>query len=368
MSQLMADTTIQRGQAPQPLPNTTESSKAVVALNMNETRTMNIVRELERRGIRVTTFETLRWTDLIVRLYSFIKALLGCDFMLCGTRIPVQIPWMLLARTLRRPCIIDCPMDITEWPFSQAWHWRWLVRLALRSADRVLTIKSRAYMVAKFGLEKERVLFIESCPDLDRIGAARHALSRFRPRMGTFLICWSGGHAHHRLERFMPIFESLVELAPNVELLVIADPAQPSVLESRRYAEAAGISDRLHVLPIIKPFEEFYATVAQCQMWVATLGDDNLQGKHELRMELLEVGALGKAVAAARTPALVEHGLTAGREILYIDPADPKGSALQIAELVKSPAALARLGQYLRAHILEGYSLTKAIDGLLGSM
>jgi glycosyltransferase involved in cell wall biosynthesis len=368
MSQLMADTTIPRGHAPRSLNKIPENCKAVVALNINETRTVNIVREFERRGIRVTTFDTPRWTDLIVNFYSFTKALLGSDFVFCGTRIPIQIPWMLLARLFRRPCIIDCPMDITEWPFSQAARWRWLVRLALRSANLVLTIKSRAYMVAKFGLKKERVLFIESCPDLDLIAAASDAQPRFRPRPGTFLICWSGGHEHHRLQRFMPIFESLIKLAPNVELLIIADPAKECVLESRRYAEAAGISDRLHFLPVIHPFEDFYATVAQCNLWVATLGDDNLQGKHELRMELLELGVLGKAVVAAPTPALVEHGLTSGREILCIDPADSKGSARQIAELAKNPAALARLGQNLRAHILENYSQTKAIDGLLRSL
>lgn len=367
MSHLMADT-IPRASTPSSPANSARPAKSIVALNMNETRTLNIVRELERRGMRVTTFETLRWSDLVVRFYSFTKALLACDFMLCGTRIPVQIPWMLLARFLRKPCIIDCPMDITEWPFSQAWHWRWMVQLALRSANRVLTITSRAYLVAKFGLKKDRVLFIDSCPDLPRIEAAFKAQPRFRPRPGTFLICWSGGHAHHRLERFMPVFESLLKLAPNVELLIIADPDQPSVLESRRYAEAAGIAHRLHVMPVILPFENFYATIAQCHMWVATLGDDTLQGKHELRMELLEVGALGKAVIAARTPALVENGLTAGRELLYIDPADPQASALQIAEFVSSPTAVARLGQQLRAYILEKYSLTKAIDGLLESI
>jgi glycosyltransferase involved in cell wall biosynthesis len=162
----------------------------------------------------------------------------------------------------------------------------------------------------------------------------------------------------------MPTFQALVALMPNAELLVIADPAKYSVVETRRYAAAAGLSDRVHVLHVIKPPEEFYATVAQCHLWVATLGDDTLQGRHELRMELLEMGVLGKAVIAGSTPALIESGLTE-REILYVDPADPEASALRIAKLAKNPGSLAQLGQNLRDRVLERFSLEGAVDDLL---
>jgi glycosyltransferase involved in cell wall biosynthesis len=346
------------------LDNLRGNDGTILALNIDETRTMNFIGELERRGFRVITFETLHWTDLIVRLYAYLRAVLRCDFIICGTRLPIQIPWMLLARALQRSCIIDCPMDITEWPFSGAADWKRKVKLALRSATCVLTIRSRAYLIAKFGLKPERVLFVDSCPDIRRIEAGLEARPHFRPPKGTFLLCWSGGHEHHRLERFMPTFQALVALMPNAELLVIADPAKYSVVETRRYAAAAGLSDRVHVLHVIKPPEEFYATVAQCHLWVATLGDDTLQGRHELRMELLEMGVLGKAVIAGSTPALIESGLTE-REILYVDPADPEASALRIAKLAKNPGSLAQLGQNLRDRVLERFSLEGAVDDLL---
>ena len=329
---------------------------------------MNLIVELKRQGFQILEFRTRSWGDLIAGLYSFTSSVRSSDFVLCGTNIPVQIPWMLWVRFWTRPCVIDCPMDITEWPFYTGTRWRRLVRFALRCATHVLTIPTRAYMVDKFGLSPERVCFLDNCPDLSSIQAAREAQPRFVPPAGSFLICWSGGHEQHRLERFMPIFKALIPLVPQVELLIIADPAKPSVVESRRYAEAAGIDDRIHVLPVIKPAQDFYATIAQCQIWLATFGDDTLQGRHELRMELLEVGMLGKAVVSAPTPALLEQGFTAGREMLYIDPSDPHGSALKIAELAKNPAALSRLGQNLREFVANRFSLKSAVDHLLDAV
>jgi glycosyltransferase involved in cell wall biosynthesis len=163
----------------------------------------------------------------------------------------------------------------------------------------------------------------------------------------------------------MPTFESLIAMIPNAELLLIGDPEQPSIVESKRYAEAKGFLDRVHYLPVIRPPEDFYATIAQCHMWVATLADDTLQGRHELRMELLEVGLLGKPVVAARTPGLDEHGLADGQELIFVDPADPEGSARKIDEFIKKPNMLADLGRRLRVCVIEQFSLSDAVDRLL---
>jgi glycosyltransferase involved in cell wall biosynthesis len=345
-----------------------ENCPAIVALNIGESRTANFVRELERRGFRVTHFHTRNWSSVFLQLLPFAKTLIRSDFVLCGVVIPFQIPWMILARLLQRPCIVDSPMDITEWPFPTVRHWRWLVRLTLRCAAVVLTIRSRGYLVDKLGLDKRRVKFVESCPDQAQIEESLVATPRFRRRQGAFLICCTGGHPHHRLERFMPIFESLIQLVPGAELLLIADPATQSLIDCNRYAQAAGFSERVHVLPVIKPVQDFYATVAQCDLWVATLGDDTVQGRHEFRMELLEVGLLGKAVVAAATPALIEHGLSSGRELLYIDPSDPRGSALKIAEYVKQPDSLQQLGERLRDRVVQEFSLEKAVDEVLESV
>ena len=140
------------------------------------------------------------------------------------------------------------------------------------------------------------------------------------------------------------------------------------MIQCNRYAQATGFSNRVHVLPVIKPVQDFYATIAQCDLWVATLGDDNVQGRHEFRMELLEVGLLSKAVVTAATPALIEHGLSEGRELLYIDPSDPKGSALKIAQFAKQPESLRHLGERLREHVVQEFSLTKAVDVVLESL
>ena len=193
-----------------------EHCPSVIALNIGESRTANFVRELERRGFRATHFHTRSWSTVLLQLLPFIKILVRSDFVLCGTMIPLQIPWMLVARLFQVPCIVDCPMDLTEPPFPTARSWRWLVTLTLRCAAVVLTIRTRAYLISKLGLNKRRVMFVESCPDQAQVEASLLATSRFRPRQGAFLICCSGGHPQHRLERIMPIFELLIQLVPTV--------------------------------------------------------------------------------------------------------------------------------------------------------
>ena len=337
----------------------------IVALNIVELRTSNFVRELERRGFQIDRVDVRNWGAALPRLVSFTRAILRSDAVLCGAAVPFQIPCILVAKLLRRPVVVDFPMDLTVWPFLTLPHWRWMVALNLRLADGVLTIRSREYVIGKFGLSKRRVRFVENCPDLALIPAVAGGSPQFQPSSNSFVICWSGGHAHHRLERFMPTFEALIELVPNVELLLIADPALPSVVETKRYAESAGFGDRVHAVPIIRPTQDFYATIANCNLWVASLGDDTLQGRQELRMEFLEAGLLDTAVVAAPTPAYLQHGFEDGREIIYIDPSDPRASALKIAEFARRPELLKQIGERLRAHVLKNFSFEKGVDDML---
>jgi glycosyltransferase involved in cell wall biosynthesis len=361
-------TGLRETEVPAKLPGTPGRYRTIVSVNNNEARTQNFIRELNRRGFQVLPFQMKSFRDMFRGLFSFAQAILKADFALFGTGSPSQIPWMLAARLLGRPCLLDFPMDLTEWPFPNGLRGRWYAWTVLHCATRVLTIKSRAYMVDKYRLPAGRVSFIESCPDPLLVEWARLATPRFRRRPDTLLVCWSGGHNHHRLERFMPTFQRLIDLLPNIELLLIADPAKESVIESQRYAQSAGFGDRIHVLPVIKPAEDFYATVAQCDLWVSTMGDDTLQGRQEFRTELLEVGLLAKAVVSARTPGSVEHGLVDGEEILYINPSDPAGNARKIADLVSTPQARERLGNQLRARVIQAFSLKEAVDGLLDSV
>jgi glycosyltransferase involved in cell wall biosynthesis len=342
--------------------------RKAVAVNISETRTRRFIAGIERKGFSFTDFQVNNWSAAVFRLPAFLRAVRSSEFVLGGTVLPWQIPWMILARVMRRPVAVDLPMDITAWPFPSTGRWRWLVRFSLRLADYVIIIRSRKYVVEKFGLARHRVLFLESCPDRAHFENAAFAAPRFRPAPGDFLICWSGGHAHHALERFMPIFEKLVALIAGAQLLVIADPELPSVVKTKEYAKSRGLAERVHMLPVIRPVEDFYATLAQCHLWVATLGDDTLQGRFEFRMELMEVGLLGKAVIAAPTPGLVAHGLSDGEEILYIDPAAAEVSALRIRDLVSNRARLDAMGRNLRARVLRDYSLEDAVEVLLAAV
>lgn len=337
----------------------------IVCLNITESRTRNIIAELGRRGFSAVEFNTARFSTVVGKLLTFAKAARRTDFVLCGGPIRSQILWMLVAKALGRPCVLDFPMDFMEWPFPVVWHCRWTVLLTARLADYVLTLRSRAYLIDKLGLDPRRVLFLENCPDRRRIESSHGASSRFQPRPGSFVICCSGCHSPHRLERFMPTFEALLDMAPNVELLLIGDPEKPSIVESQRYARAGGFEERVHLLPLIRPVEDFFATLARCQMWVATMGDDTIQGRHELRMELLEVGILGKPVVAARIPGLIDNDLADERELIFIDPSNPVANARKLAGLIRDPKSLGAIGERLRTCVLKRFSLDDDVDHLL---
>jgi glycosyltransferase involved in cell wall biosynthesis len=339
----------------------------IVLLNICETRTWNFIHELERRGFQTVEFKTGNWKDFVFGLVPFCRAVRRSAFVFCGLNLPWQLPSMILVKLIGRKSVLDCPMDVAAWPFPEKAHWKWMVTRALRLSGLVLTIRTRAYMAAKFGLRGEQMAYVESCPNSDLVLAGLRATPRFQPPAESFTVCISGGHEPHRLERFLPIFEALIPLVPNIELLLISDPSKPLVRLITEYARRAGFHQRLRVLPVIKPPEEFFATVARCQLWVAMLGDDTLQGKHEFRMELMEIGLLGKpAVVTLETPGLAEHNFTDGKDLLYVDLADPAGTAAKIAAFANRPGALERLSLNLQQRVSKDYSLTDAVDTIVG--
>ena len=341
------------------------SAGSFVALNISESRTWNFVRELERRGYIRVDFMATDWSTAVRKAFTFCKAVRASDFVLCGTALPWQLPWMFLTKLMRRKCVLDCPMDITIWPFPEKTHWKWLVRMALRSADSVLTIRTRAYFLDKLKVHPKKRAYVEHVPDRVVIYASRRVSPALRLRREAFTICLSGGSPPHRLERFLPVFEALIPLVPNVELLVIADEARSVVGSTVEYARRAGFAQRIRIVPVIKPVEKFFATVAQCQMWVATMGDDTLQGQREFRMELLEIGLLARPVLSVRTSGLEEHQLIDGSEVIYIDLSDPRAAAAKIAFFAHHPTQLAQLGLNLQRRVEADYSLDAAGDTIL---
>jgi hypothetical protein len=155
---------------------------------------------------------------------------------------------------------------------------------------------------------------------------------------------------------------------PNALLLVIADPHQTLVAAARECAQERGLSDRIIFLPVIRPLERFLATVALVDLWVATLGDDTVQGRQEFRMQLVEVGMLGGSVVAAPTPGLLAHGLKDGDQVVYIDPAQPQLAAEKLAALASDPQVLKRMGTRLREHVERRFSVRHAVDEVLDSV
>jgi glycosyltransferase involved in cell wall biosynthesis len=347
------------------LPGTNHSNQSIVALGVHESRTENFISEFQRRDYRIHRFSGKSPLSYPNDIIAYVKGCLNSDLVLAGTRFPWLPFWILLARLLGRTVLLDFPMDLTIWPFPQVWHWRWMVKLSLRISSCVVTLRSRSYLAAKFGIEPKRILFIESCPDVERIQRGSKALARFVKPVGRFVICCSGGETHHRLERFLPIFEILLGLLPNALLLVIAEPSKPIFRLTKDWAAEKGCSHNVLLLPLIKPVEDFYATVSCCDLWVATMGDDTLQGSHEFRMELLEMAVLAKPVVSAATAGLLSHELVDGANIIYINPLRSLESAEKIALWAKDRGALQKLGQNLSELVRKDFGLSSAVDQFL---
>lgn len=343
-------------------------SPVAVVLNAEESRTQNFRRELLRRGWRIEEFTCKNWQDVIQKGYGYLRALRGARFVLAGMGFPWQGVWLLLAKFLGRHVVLDCPMDVTEKPFAHAWHWKKLIGFFSRRADIFLTLASREYLIQKFGLDSERVLFLENCPDLERIERGLRAPPVFRFPQGSIGICSSGVVPWHRFDRFVPVYKHLRSRLPNLVWLIISDLDSEMVRRLREQAQELRILDSIQFLPVIHPFESFVATVAQSHLWVSHLGDDSLLGRQELRMELLEMGVLAMPAVAVSTPALEMHGFVDGKNIILINPDDPEGSAERISHCLKHPSESKHLGDSLRQHVLERFSLAESIDRLVDAM
>lgn len=343
-------------------------TRTALFINAGESRTQNFRRELERRGWEVEELRCASWSEVLRNSRACAGAIRRSRFVLAGVGFPWQAPWLLLARMLGRKIVVDCPMDVTVKPFSEARHMKAMLRYFARRADVFLTIASRAYLVPKLGLDSSGVLFVESCPDLEQIKRSEGARPRFESPEGGALVVYSGVAEWQRAERFVPVFKALRRLVPGVTWLVISDLGSPMIQRLRREAGAAGVLDAIEFLPVVKPAEDFYATVARCDLWVGHLGDDSLLGRHELRMELLEVGALGRAAVFAPTPALERHGFGDGDNLILIEPDDPEGSAARLASYLSDEDELRRIGARLREHVLANFSLSRSVDRLLASV
>ena len=87
-----------------------------------------------------------------------------------------------------------------------------------------------------------------------------------------------------------------------------------------------------------------------------------------MRMELLEVGALGRAAVFAPTPALEMHGFRDGDNLILIEPDDPEASASRLARYLRDEEELRRVGARLREHVLAKFSLAESVERLLNSV
>ena len=341
--------------------------RLVVGVNLNESRTRNFAEELRRQGYQVEEFRIARLGELLARGRKLLGALRRADFVLMGPSIPWGLVVAYLARILETPVVLDCPMDIAEWPFAPARRYRRMVGILLRSVKVVLTIETRRYFKDKYRLSEGVLVFVESCPDEKSIAEARRSNPRFTKPPGSFVVCCSGGAVQHRLERFLPVFEKLTSLVPHAILLVVADPLQPLAIAAEKLKARPELSTKIVISPIINSTEEFFATMLQIDLWVATLGDDTIQGARELRMELLAVAQLGRPIVAVKTEALLHHGFEDDSTIIYIDP-EPGAAAAKLAALAVQPERLEQIGTRLKEIAVRRFSLREAAERIIGSV
>ena len=337
----------------------------LLMLNAFDSRLDNFQREFQRRGKKVDHFFCRGPKDLCAQTRNFTRAVDVCDAVISGlANFPWQIPWLLKAKSMGKPVLLDCPVDITVAPYAVSWRKEKMLGWIARRADGFLTLKSRKYLIEKFRLDPAKVLCVENCPDLPRIADGCKAQPAFFFPPGSVKICYSGVATWQAPERFIPIFKMLCQKIPSAVWLIISFLDTPMISKIRKEAQAAGILEKIIFQPVIKPYENFIATADQCDLWVSHLDNDSLLGRLELRTELLEMGILGKTITAVSTPAMEAHGFVDGRHFIKIDDKDPAASAEKIAAALKNPTEFYQIGRNLRGHVLSHFSLADSMDRL----
>ncbi len=252
-----------------------------------------------------------------------------------------------------------------RWASNAYFHWvesRWIPRASVRitvSAPLARHLE-RAYGVPSFTL-------VQNYPELEAkpAGSARDIRdlpgAQEVPPDGALVLYLGGLMAGRGIERLVDAMGLLAMQYPGVHLVLLGGGVLAEPL--RLQASAAGLADRIHVLPPVPP-SEVTGVAASADIGVAPIIASSLNNRYSLPNKLFQYMAAGIPVVAGAFPQLREvvEGSGAG---LCVNMEEPSAVARAVATLLDDPARAREMGDRARRAVERRFNWQAAAQSLL---
>jgi glycosyltransferase involved in cell wall biosynthesis len=264
--------------------------------------------------------------------------------------------WALLAARLARVPATVCTIQITP-----AQRERWLTRLDRRittaGVDRFIAVSqvSRQRLVDYLGQSPAKIAVIPNAVELERYATApalagdsvrtRHGVSPDAVLLGAVARL----SPQKGLSYLIDALPAIVAQQPRVQVLLVGDGPLRAALEAQ--ATALGVRDRVH---FAGPQEDVPSYLRAMDLFVLP---SLFEGLPLAVLEAMAAALPVVATAVDGTPEAVEDGVT-GR---LVPPRDAAAFAETVLDLLRDPAAQARMGAAGRARANE-FSVEALVD------
>lgn len=260
-----------------------------------------------------------------------------------------ELPTLVALRLLRIPVALEVNAVLAhEVPIADRGSWFWHLKRALERqafglADTLFCVSAflRDELVA-LGIPGDRLVVTHN--GIDPQDFPERLVTPLPPRLTTLGFIGTG-HRWHGLPALARALALLAREGTGVSLLMLG-PGNAAFAEE---------VERLSLGPLVEITGQLprdQALARSQEIGIAVL-PDNLP--HGSSLKIFEYMALGKAIVAARTPALSEI-LADGETALLIEPGNPEALAAACRRLLGDPELAVRLGENARRCVLASYT------------
>lgn len=311
-----------------------------------------------------------RWLAAQWRLWQRRAELGPADMLLVTYPGHLDMPLArLLAWYHRKPLIFDPGLSLYDTAVGdrqlfapKSWHGyacRWLDRLALALADRVLadTAIQADYLATLGHIPRERLAVVPLGADDD------HFRSAGGPSVGGEILFYGRMIPLHGVEVVVAAAK-LLEDEPGCQFHLVGEGQVPI---ADLLAHSAPTNVRW--TPEL-PYDDLPAAIDAAAICLGIFGTSD-KAVRVVPHKVYEAAAMGKAIVTADTPAIEQSFAT---EVVRVPAGDPATLAAAIRALLHDPSRRAALGEAARNRFTEafatpaiGEALEKALAGLLPS-
>jgi glycosyltransferase involved in cell wall biosynthesis len=321
--------------------------------------TIGVLRLLSSRGIRLVVCN-----DTLMRAWTPLIPVLAATALRRG-RLVIEIQDL--------PVGLPQSYGTTKEAGFRTWVLRLREKLACSAAERVICLnRTMKRILTRMGLPPHRVVSIPRGADNERFGrlglegpAARRSLG-LAPT--DLVVGWYGRKMPHKAIRaeLLEAFRLALEGEPSLRLLIVGEGPEWGAIQAG--IRELGIGDAATQLGYV-PVDGMPVYFSVCDLTATPLKADGDQVLSAFSTKVLDSMAAGKAVVAARTPALMEE--LGERDALLVEPSDPAGMSDAMSRLARNPKLRRRLGRrgrrIARARLDMGRMAYRAADAIQGA-